>query len=140
MKTRLNEQESGEHRPELSSLAGAKSDIPDGEFQASLRAFKDSLDGAAEKPEAFWAHQRAAISERLRRSVPSSKLKPVLVWASASIIVLVCLITFSGKSKLPAPDFAVGADQNLLVDVERALYRDYPEALAPAAALVKEMR
>ena len=69
-----------------------------------------------------------------------SKWRPALLWAPASIAVLMCLLLFTGKTKLPAPDFAVGADQNLLVEVEQALYRDCPEALAPAATLVQEIR
>jgi hypothetical protein len=50
------------------------------------------------------------------------------------------LLLFTGSNKLPAPDFAVGADQNLLVEVEQALVRDCPEALAPAATLIQEIR
>ena len=109
-------------------------------FKDDIRIFRVSLRAAAERPDTFWARQRAAISEGLRHPAHKSMWRPALLWAPASIVVLMCLFLFTEKNKLPAPDFAVGADQNLLVDVEQALYRDCPEALAPAATLVREIR
>jgi hypothetical protein len=140
MKTHNNDQGRKERITELRTTEGEDLGRVSEELKDCIRGLRDSLHDAAGRPDAFWARQRAAISESLRHSAPASKLKPVLLWAPASIVVLMCLFLFTGKSKLPAPDFAVGADQNLLVDVERALHRDCPEALAPAATLVQELR
>ena len=110
------------------------------QFKDGIRIFRESFHAAAEMPDAFWARQRAAISGNLRHPAHKSRWRPALLWAPASIVVLMCLFLFTEKTKLPAPDFAAGADQDLLVDVEQALYRDCPEALAPAATLVQEIR
>jgi hypothetical protein len=140
MKTPLNGQEQKERITELRAATGLELECESEQFKDGIRALHDSLHKAAERPDAFWTRQRAAISESLRQPAQASKLKPILRWAPTSIIVLMCLLLFTGKSQLPAPDFSVGADQNLLVDVERALYRDYPEALAPVATLVQEIK
>ncbi len=62
-----------------------------------------------------------------------------MIWAPAAIAILLCLFLFVEKSKAPTPDFAAGSDQMLLIEVERALHRDYPEALAPAALIAREI-
>jgi len=118
------------------SVPGSESE----QFKDSVRIFRESFRAAAERPDTFWARQREAISGGLRHPAHKSKWRPALLWAPASIAVLMCLLLITEKNKLPAPDFAVGADQNLLVDVEKALVRDCPEALAPAATLIQEIR
>ena len=140
MMTHLDE---GRHKGRTSDLCtpgGEDLERESGRFKDGVRIFRDSLRAAAERPDTFWTRQRAAIAGELRQAAPASKLKPALLWAPASVVVLVCLFLFVEKTRLPAPDFAAGADQNLLVDVEQALYRDCPEALAPAATLVQEIR
>jgi len=117
-------------------LPGNESD----QFKEDIRIFRKTFRAAAERPDTFWARQREAISGGLQHPTHKSKWRPALLWAPASIVVFICLLLITGKNKLPAPDFAVGADQNLLVDVEQALVRDCPEALAPAATLVQEIR
>ena len=140
MTTRFDDEPPKERIAELSSREGKELEIESGEFQDGIRVFRDSLHTAAERPEAFWTGQRAAIRDNLRRATPTFTLKSALIWAPVSVVALVCFFLFMEKPMLPAPDFAVGADQNLLVDVEQALYRDYPEALAPAATLVQEIK
>ena len=84
---------------------------------------------------------QAAQSCWLLVLLPSTlRMKSALIWVPVSVAALVCFFLFMEKPGVPAPDFAVGADQNLLIDVEQALYRDCPEALAPAAALVQEIK
>jgi len=105
----------------------------------TLQAFRGSVHAAAERPEAFWESQRAAVSTRLRRSRPAPWRRPALVWVPAAAVVLLCLFLFVENGKAPTPDFAVGADQDLLTGVERAVDQEYPDALAPAALLAQEM-
>jgi hypothetical protein len=110
------------------------------EFDSRIRIFRDSLRSDAERPDGFWAHQREGIAARLVRPRRGSKLRPALLWAPASVVILLCLFLFVEKSKAPTPDFAAGADQTLLIEVEQALGRNYPEALAPAAILTQEIK
>ena len=140
MKTRFDDELQKERISEGHTMDGEVPGSESEQFKDGVRIFRESFRAAAERPDTFWARQRAAISEGLRHPAHKSKWRPALLWAPASIVVLMCLFLFTEKTKLPAPDFAVGADQNLLVDVEQALYRDCPEALAPAATLVQEIR
>jgi hypothetical protein len=141
MKTRFDDELQKQRISEAYTIDGAVPGSESEQLKDGIRNFRESFRVAAERPDTFWARQRVAISEGLQRHpTDKSKWKPALLWAPASIVVLMCLFLFTVKSKLPAPDFAVGADQNLLVDVEQALVRDCPEALAPAAILVHEIK
>ncbi|HTY62874.1 MAG TPA: hypothetical protein VMG30_11545 [Acidobacteriota bacterium] len=139
MMTRFDDEPPRERIAEMSSGQGEEL-VKSGELQDGITVFRDSLRTAAERPEAFWTSQRAAITENLRRAAPTLRMKSALIWVPVSVAALVCFFLFMEKPGVPAPDFAVGADQNLLIDVEQALYRDCPEALAPAAALVQEIK
>jgi hypothetical protein len=140
MKARFNTEHQREPISQLSTANGEGLENESEPLREGVRSLRDSLRSAAEMPNAFWTRQRATILGNLRPTGPASKLRPALLWAPAFVLVLVFLFLFAGKKELPAPDFAVGADQNLLVDVERALSRDCPAALAPAEALVREIR
>jgi hypothetical protein len=109
------------------------------ELKEDLRIFRESIRTEAEKPEAFWASQRAAIAARMQKPVSLLWRRPVLLWAPALCVVVLCLFLLVEKNKVPAPDFAAGADQILLVEVEQALRRDCPEALAPAAHITRQI-
>jgi hypothetical protein len=109
------------------------------EFENDLRIFKESLRAAAERPDAFWTSQRAHIAAKVQPAVPALRLRLALVWAPAAIVVGLCLFLFVQSSKAPTPDFATGADQNLLVEIEQALKQKSPDALAPAALIAGEL-
>jgi hypothetical protein len=109
------------------------------ELKKELRIFSESIRADAERPEAFWSRQRTCIATRIQSPDPLSGLRPALLWAPTLIVVVLCLFLFVEKSKAPTPDFAAGADQILLVEVEQALERNYPEALAPAALITWEI-
>jgi hypothetical protein len=109
------------------------------EIAAALRAFRADVHAAAEKPEAFWENQRAIVSAQLGRSRPAPWRGPVLLWVPVLTVMLFCLFLFVENGKAPTPDFAAGADQDLLTGVERAVDQEYPDALAPAALLAQEM-
>jgi hypothetical protein len=107
------------------------------DLDKALRSFRDSIRASAEKPDFFWRRQHNSILARLNR--PSSRTKyRKLIWVPAALGLLLCLFFFVENSKAPTPDIAAGSDQNLLIDVERALDQDCPDALAPAALLVFE--
>jgi hypothetical protein len=110
-----------------------------GEFEDQLRTFSETLRAEAEKPEAFWTKQRAGIAAKMQKPASFSGRRPALLWVPALIVVLLCFFLFVEKSKAPTPDFAAGADQDLLVEVEQALRRDCPEALAPAAHITRQI-
>ena len=139
MKTHLQH---GKQNVEVSNLRAVDTGEPgveSEELKSDLRIFRDSLRAAAERPDAFWANQRAGIMERLRGAAAASGGRPALLWAPAAIVIVLCLFFFVEKSKAPTPDFAAGSDQMLLIEVEQALHRNYPEALAPAVQITRQI-
>jgi hypothetical protein len=109
------------------------------EFKENLRIFRESIRADAERPESFWESQRTGIAAKIQKPVSFSGFRPVLLWAPTLIVAVLCLFLFVEKSKAPTPDFAAGADQSLLVEVEQALRRNCPEALAPAAHITQQI-
>ncbi len=107
------------------------------ELKESLKEFRSSVLAAAERPAFFWKAQQNAIKTRMHE--PPGMRRRILLWAPAALAILMCLFFFVENSKAPTPDLAAGADQNLLIDVERALNQDCPDALAPAALLGNEI-
>jgi hypothetical protein len=107
-------------------------------LQDALRTFRTSAHTAAERSNSFWVKQRADIAARLQQPVERIN-RPAIAWISAVIIALLCLSMFINKPDLPAAEFAGGSDQQLLIEVERALSRKCPEALAPASAISQEI-
>lgn len=109
------------------------------EFENKLRKFGELARTAADKPDAFWAGQRARIAARLNPGVWVSGRRQVLIWAPAAIVIMLSLFWFAPESKVPNPDFAAGYDQNLLIEIEQALKQNSPEALAPAGLITREI-
>jgi hypothetical protein len=105
-----------------------------------LKIFRNSARTAAERPDLFWKKQRETILRQL--SEPDSVRWPrrVLAWSTVVLAVLFCLFFFAQPSKAPTPDLPGGADQNLLIEVEKELRRECPEALMPAAVPREESR
>jgi hypothetical protein len=140
MKTRFKDERQKAPISEWRSMDGEDLGNEPEQLKDAVQIFRDSLRAAAERPDIYWMRQRTAISGNLRHHAHTLKWRPALLWAPVSIVILVCFFLFTDKTKLPAPDFAAGADHSLLVGVEQALYQDIPEALAPAAALVQEIK
>jgi hypothetical protein len=110
-----------------------------GELGRKIQILRDSVHTAAERPDFFWKRQHNAIMSRLKKPVRAAKYPPALLWAPVALVLIICLFFFVENSKAPTPDFAAGSDQELLIGIERALRRDYPEALAPAAVIDGEI-
>jgi len=106
-----------------------------GDMKDALEMFRNSVQRAADKPELFWKRQRTAILSKLTESRPTSNCRPFFFGVPAAGAVLLCVFFFGKPGKTPIPDLAAGADQNLLVDVERALNQEFPEAFAPVSLL-----
>ena len=108
------------------------------ELNGVFREFRDSVHLEAERSKFFWISQRKTIMERLHIPKPL-KHRRTLLWVPAAVAVMLCLFFFAENSKAPTPDLAGGYDQDLLVEVERALSRNCPDALTPAMLIIQEM-
>ena len=108
------------------------------DLQDPCRMLRDSLYAAAERPDSYWEGRHKAIMARLEEPSSLSKRRIVEIWAPAAGMVLLCLAFFAGNSKVPASDIAAGYDQNLLIEVERALNQGYSFASASQITLEAE--
>ena len=109
-------------------------------LKAALKEFRASALAATERPEAFWAEQCRSVMARVARVRKASFLRPALAWGVAAVLVLVAVgLWVEGPSALPAPDFAVGYDDDLLSDVGRLTDTQAPLALEPALVLADEI-
>ena len=105
------------------------------DMKKDIQRLRESVHAEAEKPEFFWKRQHNAIMASLNKPFPAAKCRPALLWAPAALALILCLLFFVENSKAPTPDLAAGSDQELLIGIERALSRDYPEAFAPVAVI-----
>ena len=110
----------------------------DPELGEALRQFRESVHASVERPGFFWKRQHNEIMARLVSSEPTPKSRALRL-APAALAIFLCLFFFVESSKAPTPDLAAGSDQILLIEIERALSQDCPDALAPAGVLHDEM-
>ena len=111
----------------------------DAALQAALEAFRISALAAADRPAAFWDAQRKAVLSKvkhMRRAIP---WRPAVWAAAAAVVMVVTVVWLDGPRAAPAPDFAAGYDQELLIDVERLTGSELPSVLEPAMALAGEI-
>ena len=106
-----------------------------GELREAVVAFRNCLRSAAEKPNVFWEHQHNAIMLKLNQPRPANKFRPAWIWATAAALLFACILFFPSNAKPQRIDLAAGSDQILLIEIERALNRQCPEALLPAPAV-----
>ena len=101
-----------------------------------LQALRQEAREASEKPEGFWIRQRLTAAE----APPRRPLSPRLAWAAG--LALVAGLGGLYLMREPAA-VRVGAaadpDHELLRDVERAIRRDLPRALEPAALIASDL-
>ncbi len=109
------------------------------ELQEILQEFRDSVRFEADRPDFFWIRQRNAIMVRLKKPASLKQRRALLAAPAAGAAVLLCLFFFAENSKAPSPDLAAGYDQDLLVEIERALSRRHPDALSPALLIIQDM-
>jgi hypothetical protein len=108
-------------------------------MEDDLRKFRDLIHSETQKPESFWIKQREEIFDKILQPIPHRRYRMTPIWISALMTVLLCIVVFIEKNKMPAASFAAGYDQELLVEVERALNKNYAEALSPVAVFSDEL-
>lgn len=104
-----------------------------------LKSFRDAHCAAAERPVFYWESRREAIMKKIQAPVSCSIFRRPQLWIPAAAVLLFCLIIFLPDRTIPVPDIAAGYDQELLIEVERALNRNYPAALRPVDILAREI-
>jgi hypothetical protein len=109
------------------------------ELREALGMIRDSLHSAAHRPDDFWAKQCSGIMEKLKRPTLVFNRPLAFLCAASATVVLLCVFFVIEKGTLPAFSMAAGDDQNLLIEVERALNQDCADALAPAILLGREI-
>lgn len=109
------------------------------DLQDVLKTFRESHCAAAERPVFYWKSLHASIMNKLEAPVSRVKFRRSLLLIPAAAAFLFCLIFFLPDRRTPVPDIAAGYDQQLLIEVERALSRDYPVALESIDILAREL-
>jgi hypothetical protein len=107
---------------------------------ARMRETVAGLRGVSDGPHEFWIQQQGAIRTKIAAgpSKPAFRL-PGLSWAgAASVAVLVGVLCSGGNTPPPTPA-AIDPDHELLMAVEHVMQSGGPEALEPAAYLVREI-
>jgi hypothetical protein len=129
------------HIPTMRASHEGNMDLEFEDLHDVLEAMRESHHIAAEKPEFYWKKQQDAILAKLDApaTAPALNFRFAYVCVPVVAVALLCLFFLAGNSKTPAPDLAAGYDQDLLVEVDRALGRNYPLALKPAALLAQEI-
>ncbi len=97
--------------------------------------YRQAVDAAARRPDAFWQWQRTAIAAR-QAWRPGSRL---LAWAAATAVVVLAAILLTAHTPPTKPVAESDPDQALLADVQRSVRRELPRALEPAALLAQEI-
>ncbi len=112
---------------------------------ARLRAAVLDLKKAADKPQGFWDHQRAAIRTQIA-ATPTFRAPAFqrLAWVPVFAVALLAGLLISGGTPpppAPAEAYAVkDPDHALLVAVEQVMRSNSPAALAPATYFVQEIK
>jgi hypothetical protein len=126
-----------ENRHHLEQCDSCKVEVQ--RIRRPLETLNRTVRTAAEKPEDFWQRQRMAIRERIAATQSRPIRRPArLAWAAAALIATATLVLDSAP-KLEPPQARIDPDHELLIEVERILQSDGPQALEPAALLTREI-
>jgi hypothetical protein len=108
------------------------------DLEGALRRFSAEVRGETSRPAAFWDMQAARIDEARRsRVAPSLAARALSAGAMAAVLALAMLQGGSKGRPAASPSETV-SDQELLVEVERAVGGGTPLALEPAALMMEE--
>ena len=103
-------------------------------LRRATSSLRDSARAQAERPEDFWARQRSSAASRISRRA----VRP-LAWTAAVAAAILAATLLQEPRPVPPAMPATDPDQALLVSVQRAVSRQVPQALAPAALLTQEI-
>lgn len=119
------------------------------DIKNTLNAWRESVEKQAERPDWFWARQRALLSSQVQQ--PKVKRMRALAWAGiAATVALGVALTIPGQKQPPAPFIGAATppqvevdgamtDPELMQQLEQTMNSRVPEALQPANALAQEM-
>ena len=120
-------------------------------LKGTLNAWRESAEKQSERPDWFWARQRALISSHVQQTQP--RRMPTLAWAgiAATVAVGIALI-LPGQKTPPAPEVALKhasavetaaatttSDSDLMQEVEETMNSGVPDSLQPASTLQQAM-
>jgi len=125
--------------PQMNAVSEKEIESECSDLQDVLKTFRETHYAAAERPVFNWKSLHASIMNKLEAPVSLFKFRRSLLWIPAAAAFLFCLIFFLPDRRTPVPDIAAGYDQYLLIEVERALSRDYPAALESIDILAGEL-
>ena len=118
----------------LRICAGCRAEVE--ELEDAVSRFRQSIHAAARREEPFWSKERIAIGERLAASRPVPFLRWIPVMVMAAVVFIAVLVMRAPRT--PPPPAKDDAGEALLLEVQRTVRREYPEALAPAVLIAEE--
>ena len=122
-------------------------EMNDRDLKSTLSAWRESADKQAERPDWFWARQRALVSSRLQQQ--QVRHFPKLAWAgiAATLAIGAALMlpgTKDRSGETPHKFQQIEAknqisDHDLMQGLEETMNSGVPDALQPASTLQQEM-
>lgn len=121
-------------------------EMDDKNLKSTLSAWRESAEKQADRPDWFWARQRALVSSRLQQR--EVRHMPKLAWAGiAATLAIGAALMLPGDrqtggtnpSKQQPPLTATISDHELLQGLEETMNSGVPDALEPASTLQQEM-
>ncbi len=121
----------------------------DKDLKGALHAWRESAEKQADRPDWFWARQRALVSSRIQQPQPRRLPALALAGVAATIAVGVALILPGLKPEHPNGNSVVKpavveqaksvSDSDLMQQLEETMNSGVPEALQPASTLQQAM-
>ena len=121
-------------------------DLKNEDLKNTFSAWRESADKRAERPDWFWARQRALVSSRIQQR--EVRHMPKLAWAgiAATLAIGAALMipadnpssNNDGGKKQPRVTAPI-SDHELMQGLEETMNSGVPEALQPARTLQQEM-
>jgi|SRR5581483_2597415 len=107
-------------------------------LKAMLANLPESVRAVATQPDLFWIRQRSAIRSRIAVEQAGKQPLPWFAMAGAAALLLISGLLIRSTPS-PVPQAYGDPDQELLVQIEKAVHSNVPEALAPASLLAEEI-
>jgi len=103
-------------------------------LRSATTALRDSAHAQAEQREGFWARQRSSAAARNSERA----VRPLAWTAAVAAAVLAAMLLQEPRPVAPVTP-ATDPDHALMLAVQRAVNREVPKALEPAALLTQEI-